>query len=111
MDVKNSTFYGNHAPYGGALRGPFNIYDSEFDSNTATDGNGGAIDVATDAGLAYGLVLEFVNSPTTMQKVNAGMTEPKVVLFTFSKFRKLTCIIVYVSTTPLTEEGLLTIIR
>uniref|UniRef100_UPI00386D9648 hypothetical protein n=1 Tax=Methanobrevibacter sp. TaxID=66852 RepID=UPI00386D9648 len=65
MDVKNSTFYGNHAPYGGALRGPFNIYDSEFDSNTATDGNGGAIDVATDRSLAYGLVLEFVNSNFT----------------------------------------------
>ncbi|MBQ6512238.1 Cna B-type domain-containing protein, partial [Methanobrevibacter sp.] len=65
MDIHNSTFKENNATFGGALRGPFNIYDSVFDSNLARDGNGGAIDVATDAGLAYGLVLEFRNSNFT----------------------------------------------
>ena len=65
MDIYNSTFKDNNATYGGALRGPFNIYESEFDNNLARDGNGGAIDVATDRGLAYGLVLEFRNSTFT----------------------------------------------
>ena len=68
--ITNSTFIDNKAPYGGALRGAFNIYDSTFDSNNATDGNGGAIDVATYAALAYGLKLEFANSTFTNNSAN-----------------------------------------
>ena len=61
MDIMNSIFKENNAPFGGALRGSFYISDSEFDSNTATDGNGGAIDVAADASFSYDLHLVFEN--------------------------------------------------
>ena len=62
MTISNSTFVDNQAPYGGALRGAFDIFDSLFDNNTATDGNGGCIDVTTDASLYDSLILEFRNS-------------------------------------------------
>ncbi|WP_171776175.1 Cna B-type domain-containing protein [Methanobrevibacter ruminantium] len=62
MILSNTTFVNNQAPYGGALRGAFDIYDSLFDNNTATDGNGGAIDVTTEEFLYDTLILEFRNS-------------------------------------------------
>lgn len=72
MDITNSTFKENNAPFGGALRGSFNIYDSEFHSNTATDGNGGAIDVAADFSFSYDLHLVFENSTFTNNTAKCG---------------------------------------
>ena len=60
--VRDSTFIGNNASYGGALRGGFDIYDSYFERNTAEYGNGGAIDVTCEAGLRMRLNLDFRNS-------------------------------------------------
>ncbi|SEL22882.1 conserved repeat domain-containing protein, partial [Methanobrevibacter gottschalkii] len=45
LNVKNSKFNNNSAPYGGALRGAFNLDNVTFINNTATDGNGGGIDL------------------------------------------------------------------
>ena len=60
--VRDSTFIGNNASYGGALRGGFDIYDSYFEQNVAEYGNGGAIDVTCEAGLRMRLRLDFQNS-------------------------------------------------
>ena len=45
VNVTNSKFNNNTAPYGGALRGSFNLDNDTFINNTATDGNGGGIDL------------------------------------------------------------------
>ncbi len=50
ISTVNSTYFeGNKAPYGGAIRGAVNMYNSTFVANIATDGNGGGIDFTIDA--------------------------------------------------------------
>lgn len=45
INIVNSSFHNNKAPYGGALRGAANVTNCKFINNTATDGNGGGIDM------------------------------------------------------------------
>ena len=59
--IENSTFIGNQAPYGGAIRGFVDTYDTEFYLNVATNGNGGAIDVTIDSQVGRP-DLKFVNT-------------------------------------------------
>ena len=60
--VRDSTFIGNNASFGGALRGAFDIEDSYFERNVAEWGNGGAIDVTCIEAIRMSLNLEFENS-------------------------------------------------
>ena len=61
MDIFNSTFIGNKAPYGGALRGFVDIYTGQFYYNVATNGNGGGIDVTIEHSVGWPS-LEFINA-------------------------------------------------
>ena len=49
ITLKDSEFYNNSAPYGGAIRGAANIDNCIFINNNATDGNGGGIDLTIDS--------------------------------------------------------------
>ena len=62
VSVYNCSFRENKGSYGGALRGSFNTYDSEFINNVAFNGNGGGIDVTIDDIVSPRPTLRYENS-------------------------------------------------